>query len=71
MEDFECHPLVLIKQARLKSFKDLHSKWHYMVLINTDAINMCDTHDSIGNYVILYVSDTVMCMVLNDIRMWL
>lgn len=38
-----------------------------MVLIDTDAINMCDTHDSIGHYVILYVSDTVMCMVLNDI----
>lgn len=44
MEDYECRPLVLIKQARLKSFKDLHSKWHYMVLIDTDAINMCDTH---------------------------
>lgn len=70
MEDFGCHPLVLIKPTRLKSFKDsldLHSKWHYMVLTDTDAINMCGTHDSIGYYVILYVSDTVMCMVLNDI----
>lgn len=31
-----------------------------------DAIKMCDTYDRVGFYVILYVSDTVMCMVLYD-----
>lgn len=70
MEDCRRPSLVLIKPTGLKSFKDsldLHSKWHYLVLTDTDAINMCGTHDSIGYYVILHVSDTVMCMVLNDI----
>lgn len=39
-----------------------------MVLFDTesDAIKVCGTYDSVGYYVILYVSDTVMCMVLYD-----
>lgn len=39
-----------------------------MVLFDTesDAMEVCGTHGSVGYYVILYVSDTVTCMVLYD-----
>lgn len=39
-----------------------------MVLFDTesDALKLCGTYDSVGYYVTLYVSDTVMCMVLYD-----
>lgn len=62
----------LLKPTRHEPFKDsldLHLQWHYMVLIDSefDAIKMCGTYDSVGYSVILYVSDTVTCMVLNDI----
>lgn len=63
--------LCLLNPTRDEPFKDsldLHLQWHYMVLFDTesDAIKVCGTHDSVGYYVILYVSDTVMCMVLYD-----
>lgn len=61
----------LLNPTRYDPFKDLldlHLKWHYMVLFDTesDAKKVCGTYDSVGYYVILYVSDTVMCMVLYD-----
>lgn len=63
--------LCLLNPTRHEPFKDsldLHLQWHYMVLFDTesDAIKVCGTYDSVGYYVILYVSDTVMCMVLYD-----
>lgn len=63
--------LSVLNPTRHEPFKDsldLHLQWHYMVLFDTesDAIKMCGTYDSVGYYVILYVSDTVMCMVLYD-----
>lgn len=56
---------------RYEPFKDsldLHLLWHYVVLFDTesDAIKVCGTYNSVGHYVILYVYDTVMCMVLYD-----
>ena len=46
-----------------------------MVLFDTesDAIKVCGTYDRVGYYVILYVSDTVTCMVLYDTvsELWL
>lgn len=63
--------LCLLNPTRHEPFKDsldLHLQWHYMVLFDTesDAIKVCSTYDSVEYYVILYVSDTVMCMVLYD-----
>lgn len=65
------HSLGSLNPTRHGPFKDsmdLHLQWHYMVLFDTesDAIKVCGTYDSVGYYVILYVSDTVMCMVLYD-----
>lgn len=63
--------LCLLSPTRDEAFKDsldLPLQWHYMVLFDTkpDAIKVCGTYDSVGYYVILYVSDTVMFMVLYD-----
>lgn len=63
--------LCFLNPTRYEPFKDsldLHLQWHYMVLFDTesDAIKVCGTYDSVGYYVILYVYDTVMCMVLYD-----
>lgn len=60
--------LNLTRHEPFKDSLDLHLQWHYMVLFDTesDAIKMCGTYDRVGYYVILYVSDTVMCMVLYD-----
>lgn len=64
-------PLCSLTPTRYEPFKDslnLHLQWHYMVLFDTEsnAIKVCGTYDSVGYYVILYVSDTVMYMVLYD-----
>lgn len=61
----------LLNPSRHEPFKDssdLYLIRHYMVLFDTesDAIKVCGTYDSVEYYVILYVSDTVMCMVLYD-----
>lgn len=49
--------------------------WYYGTLFDTesDAIQVCGTYNSVGYYVILYVSDTVTCMVLYDTvsELWL
>lgn len=63
--------LSLLHPTRHGPFKDsldLYLQWHYMVLFDTesDALKLCGTYDSVGYYVTLYVSDTVMCMVLYD-----
>lgn len=56
------------RHGPFKDSLDLHLQWHYMVQFDTesDAIQVCGTYDRVGFYVILYVSDTVMCMVLYD-----
>lgn len=61
-------PLNPTRHESRKDSSDPDLQWHYMVLLDTesDAIKTCGTYDSVGYYVILHVSDTVMCMVLYD-----